>query len=87
MALHALARIVEQKLDAEVSANRGVADIHVLPALDLPDVSPADFTHTHKLVEWGHKAAHRYLGASVNGRGVMPEKAKRTLRLDPARAA
>jgi NTE family protein len=87
MALHALARIVEQKLDAEVSANRNVADIHVMPALDLADVSPADFSHTKELIVWGHKAARRYLGAAHNGRGVMPEKAKRTLRLDPARAA
>jgi NTE family protein len=87
MALHALARIVEQKLDAEVSANRTVADIHVLPALDLADVSPADFSHTRELIDWGHRAGRRYLGAAANGRGVMPEKAKRTLRLDPARAA
>ena len=87
MALHALARIVEQKLDAEVEANRQVADIHVLPALDLADVSPADFSHTKELVEWGHRAARRYLGASANGRGVVPEKARRTLRLDPVRAA
>ena len=87
MALHALARIVEQKLDAEVDANRGVADIHVLPALDLADVSPADFSHTQELVDWGYRAARRYLGSSANGRGVVPEKARRTLRLDPARAA
>src|SRR5690348_4033494 len=87
MALHALARIVEQKLDTEVAANRGVADIHVLPALDLADVSPADFGHTRELIEWGYKAARRYLGASSNGRGVMPERARRTLRLNPARAA
>jgi NTE family protein len=84
MALHALARIVEQKLDAEVAANRAVADIHVLPALDLADVSPADFSHTKELIDWGHRAARRYLGSAANGRGVMPEKARRTLRLDPS---
>src|SRR5436309_6454711 len=61
MALHALARIVEQKLDAEVAANRDVADIHVLPALDLADVSPADFSHTNELIDWGYRAARRYL--------------------------
>src|SRR5712691_3255526 len=87
MALHALARIVEQKLDAEVAANRGVADIHVLPALDGSDVSPADFGHTKELIDWGYKSARRYLGASSNGRAVMPERAWRTLRLDPVRAA
>ena len=87
MALHALARIVEQKLDADVAAHREVADIHVLPALDLADVSPADFSHTRELIEWGHKSGRRYLGSAANGRGVVPEKAKRTLRLNPARAA
>jgi len=83
MALHALARIVELKLDAEVTANRGVADIHVLPALDLADVSPADFSHTKELIDWGYKAATRYLGSANNGRGAVPERAKRTLRLNP----
>ena len=87
MALHALARIVEQKLDADVAAHREVADIHVLPALDLADVSPADFSHTRELIEWGHESGRRYLGSAANGRGVVPEKAKRTLRLNPARAA
>lgn len=83
MALNALARIVELKLDAEVTANRGVADIHVLPALDLADVSPADFSHTKELIDWGYKAAVRYLGSATNGRGAVPERAKRTLRLNP----
>ena len=89
MALHALARIVEQKLDAEVVANRAAADIHVLPALDIADVSPADFSHTRELIDWGYKAARRYLAGAVNGGGVMPERAKRSLRLEPtaARAA
>jgi len=90
MALHALARIVEQKLDAEVAANRGVADIQVMPALDLADVSPADFSHTQELIDWGYRSARRQLGSS-NGHanGTVPEKAKKTLRLDPtpARAA
>jgi NTE family protein len=83
MALHALARIVELKLDAEVDANRSVADIHVLPALDLADVSPADFSHTKELIDWGFKAGVRYLASASNGRSAVPEKAKRTLRLNP----
>jgi NTE family protein len=87
MALHALARIVEQKLDAEVAAHRNVADIHVLPSLDLADVSPADFSHTKELIDWGYRSGRRYLGSATNGRGVMPEKARRTLRLNPAEAA
>jgi NTE family protein len=84
MALHALARIVEQKLDAEVEANRSVADIHVLPALDIADVSPAAFSHTRELIDWGYKAARRYLGGAANGRSALPERARRTLRLDPS---
>jgi NTE family protein len=87
MALHALARIVEQKLDADVAAHRGVAEIHVLPSLDLADVSPADFSHTKELIDWGYRSCRRYLSAATNGRGVMPEKARRTLRLNPAEAA
>lgn len=102
MALHALARIVEQKLDAEIAANRDVADIHVLPALDLADVSPADFSHTRELIDWGYKATRRYIAgaAGVRGaaaassrRGAAPigEKLKKALRLapsaSPARAA
>jgi NTE family protein len=82
MALHALARIVEVKLDADLQANRGVADIHVLPALDIADVSPADFSHTRELIDWGYTAATRYLESANNGRrAAVPEKAKRTLRL------
>lgn len=63
MALNALARIVDQKLDAEVAANRDAADIHLLPALDVTDVSPADFGHTQDLIDWGYKAARRFLKA------------------------
>jgi NTE family protein len=88
MALNALARIIDQKLDAEVEQNRNVAAIHVLPAMDLSDVSPADFSHTRELIDWGYKATRRYLG-SANGRTVLPETAKKTLKLSPspARAA
>jgi NTE family protein len=63
MALHALARFVEQKLDAEVAAYRHVADIQVLPTLAGPVVSPADFTHTEELIARGYRSARRYLGS------------------------
>jgi NTE family protein len=85
MALNALARIIEQKLDVEVEQNRDLAAIHVLPAMDLPDVSPADFSHTKELIDWGYKATRRYLG-SANGRTVLPEPAKKTLKLSPSAA-
>jgi hypothetical protein len=63
MALHALARFVEQKLDAEVAAYRKIANIQVLPTLEAPLVSPADFTHTEELITRGYKSARKYLGA------------------------
>jgi NTE family protein len=84
MALHALARIVEQKLDAEVSAYRNVAEIHVMPSLDLADVSPADFSHTRHLIEWGYKSALRALVVAPSSRRAqtaLPEKVRRPLRL------
>jgi NTE family protein len=88
MALHALARIIEQKLDTEVEQNRDLADIHVLPAMDVSDISPADFSHTREMIDWGYSSARRYLGMG-NGRSVLTEKAKTTLKLSPspARAA
>lgn len=93
MALHALARIVEQKLDVEVAANKDVADIHVLPACNVVDVSPADFNHTKELIDWGYRQARRNLtgAAACNGKSerAVPEKVGKPLRLDPspARAA
>lgn len=92
MALHALARIVEQKLDAEVAAYRNGAEIHVMPSLDLSDVSPADFSHTRSLIEWGYRSAKRKLGAAPShgdAETTLPERVKKPFRLapDPARAA
>lgn len=91
MALHALARIVDLKVDADVEANRNRAQIHLLPACDIADVSPADFSRTKALIDWGYKQAHRYIGgAAANGKmTLVPDKAEKPLRLDPnpARAA
>jgi NTE family protein len=85
MALYALARFVEQKLDAEVAANGRRAAIHVLPTMDLPAASPADFRHTRELIARGHKWARRHLGPTP---AIQPEKqsASRGLRLEPAPA-
>ena len=63
MALHALARFVEQKLDAEVAAYKNLADIQVLPTLEAPAVSPADFSHTEELMARGRKSARKYLNS------------------------
>ncbi len=64
MALHALARFIEQKLDAEVAAYRHLADIQVLPTLDAPAVSPADFSHTDELITRGYRSCRKYLAAT-----------------------
>jgi NTE family protein len=72
MALHALARFVEQKLDAEVAAYKNLADIQVLPTLEAPAVSPADFSHTEELIARGYRSARKYL-ASVH---EVPARAK-----------
>lgn len=92
MALHALARIVEQKLDAEVAAYEKVASIHVLPVLDIADVSPADFSHTRELIEWGYRSGRRSLGmaAAVSGRAnrsaATSARGPKQLSLDPQAA-
>ena len=64
MALHALARFVEQKLDAEVAAYRHLADIQVLPTLDAPAASPADFSQTEELMTQGYRSCRKYLGST-----------------------
>src|SRR5690242_13268600 len=46
MALQALARLVEQRLESEIASYRGAADIRVVPAIEPLAVSPADFTRT-----------------------------------------
>jgi len=63
MALFALARFVEQKLDAEVLYYQHRADIQVLPTFEVPAVSPADFTHTEVLMTRGYRSARKFLGS------------------------
>ena len=88
MALHALARIVEQKLDAEVAAHRGAANIQVMPVLDIADVSPADFSHSRELMDWGYRAARRHLGASAGrpANAPVPLRARKQIQLGPQAA-
>lgn len=62
MALHALARFVEQRLDHEVRANKELAEI---PSIDLPPVSPADFSRTKDMIDRGYKSTLRYLNAAT----------------------
>jgi NTE family protein len=90
MALYALARFVEQKLDAEVAMNRHRADIHVIPALEVPAVSPADFRHTRELISRGQRWARRYLGSAAPQPQTERARVRRpapVLDPSPARAA
>jgi NTE family protein len=73
MALFALARFVEQKLDAEVANYRHLADIQVLPTSEGPPVSPADFSHADELMTRGYRSARKYL-ASVSSSPAPAEK-------------
>lgn len=61
MALQALARVVEQRLSIEVAAHRHAADIRLLPAIDGPTVSPADFSRTPELIDRAYRATRKYL--------------------------
>lgn len=72
MALHALARFIEQKLDAEVAAYGHLADIQVLPTLDAPAVSPADFGHTDELITGGYRSCRKYLASTPPGPAPTP---------------
>jgi NTE family protein len=65
MALHALARFVEQRLEAEVYAHRNAADILVLPRVDAVAVSPADFSRTQDLIKLAYRASRRSLAAAA----------------------
>lgn len=66
MALHALARFVEQRLEAEVHAYRNSADIVLLPTVDDLPVSPADFSRTHELIKLAYRSSRRYLASTAS---------------------
>ena len=73
MALHALARLVEQRLETEACVYRGMAEIHMLPTVDEIAVSPADFSRTQDLIKLAYRSSRRYLaGASTPQRAVRP---------------
>jgi NTE family protein len=86
MALHALARFVEQKLDAEVAAYRHLANIQVLPTLDAPAVSPADFSHADELIARGYASCRKYLAATPQAPAPVAAK-RRSQAVGAAQAA
>lgn len=65
MALQALAHVVEQRLRLEIAAHSPHADIRVLPTIDGPAISPADFSRTPELINRAYRATKRYLSRSV----------------------
>jgi NTE family protein len=72
MALLALSRFIEQKLEAEVAAQRHLAEIHVLPACELPNVSPADFSRTQDLMTRGYRSTRRFLASTPDRPPLLP---------------
>ena len=78
MALQALARLVEQRLESEIAIHRDVADIVVIPALEPLAVSPADFGHTAELIDRGFDSAWRLLTESGPRAEAAAKKARKT---------
>src|SRR5438270_632540 len=57
MARQALARLVEQRVQQEISMFEKTAEIYTVPAMEPIAVSPADFSHTNELIERGYASA------------------------------
>lgn len=63
MALQALARVVDQRLHVAVAAYQHSADIRLLPSVDAPGASPADFSRTPELISRAYRVTRRYLSS------------------------
>ena len=72
MALQALARVVEQRLHVAVAAYQHAADIRLLPSIDAPGVSPADFSRTPELISRAYRVTRRYLSAKPRELAALP---------------
>jgi NTE family protein len=83
MALQALARVVESRLSVEVAAHSHAADIRVLPTIDGPAVSPADFSRTPELINRSYQTTRRYLSRPDLLWGPRAEGAGEALRRSP----
>jgi len=77
MALHAVARLVEQRLEAEAHAYRHSADIIVLPTVDTLAVSPADFSRTQDLIKLAYRSSRRHLAAAASRPSALKPAALR----------
>jgi NTE family protein len=76
MALYALGRLVEQRLEAEASAHRHAAEIVMLPTIDALSVSPADFSRTQELIKLGYRSSRRFLAGSARPPAAKPAAVK-----------
>jgi NTE family protein len=81
MALQALARVVEQRLHIEIAAHSRAADIWLLPTLDGPAVSPADFSRTPELIARSYRSTRRYLSRRHEPETVAAPRAPRAPRV------
>jgi NTE family protein len=87
MALHALARFVELRLEAEVRSHRDSAEILMLPTVEALAVSPADFSRTQELIKLGYRSSRRYLAAAARRPSVLTSVVVRSTRpIQPAPA-
>jgi NTE family protein len=86
MALQALARLFEQRLQAEIAAFRDSAEILVVPAVGPLSVSPADFRHAAQLIERGHEAALKLLAANQRRRAADVLRLRRSITVRTAAA-
>jgi NTE family protein len=77
MALLALARLVEQRLESEIAGFRDAADIRVVPAIQPLAVSPADFSRTRELIERGYASAGELVRTLNRGRLEVAPKLSR----------
>jgi NTE family protein len=77
MALQALARLVEQRLEQEIAMYENTAEIFTVPAMEPLAVSPADFTHTNELIERGYGSAVKLL-ESLGQKRATPARSRRS---------
>src|SRR4051812_26074064 len=63
MSLQAISLLVQQRLITDVQALQSHVDLRVLPPVCPLDVSPADFSHAHQLIDLARAGASRWLDA------------------------
>jgi NTE family protein len=84
MALQALARLFEQRLEHEIAMYADRAEIFTVPALEPLAVSPADFSRTPQLIERGYDSAVKLLETIGRTREAAPIRPRQAT---PAHAA